>query len=780
MEIFTLLKANIRHKKGLFFSIIVLMVIIAMSLTAIISVKDNCKNSIQNELDQANAGNLTLYISNSRLTDNLLSSVKQHSMVQSVTVIPAICTDKTEIGNKSDTNTWFLLKQKDNLKMFNQELTAYEQTTPKLNKGEIYIPQGVITNLECNIGNKLTITALGEKYDFTIKGVVVEPVNGPSVMGWKQVFISDEDFEKIHKEVIAKESKERTVDFNIMQIYKTTDCTLSDKQFKRQLNLDTGIVDKSEGSMPKEMSMYYTFLFTDIISSILTVFIGFLIVIVLIVMGHSISTGIEMDYVNLGVLKAQGFSKEKIRLILLLQYVLAQITGTIIGFILAIPLIRILGNVFQPITAVLAENNISIGKSLLIILAILLISGIFIFFITHKVGKISPVRAISGGRSEIYFDSRIKAPISQKALSASLALRQFTSNKRRYTGTIAIISLLVFFMMTMNILSNVITSKSAVETMGAIYTECDITFKDSPDDKTLKEIEKTIEKYTSIDKKYYLTTLYFSINGEEYHCTIWKDPELIPATKGRVPLYDNEIIITDIVAEELNLNIGDKVTVSHNNKKETYIISGFYQSMNDTGQCFSMALTGAERLGINCIYYGGYSLSDTSNYKEIEKELNKKFGNILEANATTEGKVIDNTNEVAINAMKAVIYTFSVVFALVVVMMVCTKTFLQERKDIGIYKALGFTTGKLRLQFAVRFLIISIIGSAIGSLLSTVLSGKLLSTLLKNIGITNFIVDLTAETFILPISIICICFFLFSYFASGKIKRVEIKELVTE
>lgn len=153
--------------------------------------------------------------------------------------------------------------------------------------------------------------------------------------------------------------------------------------------------------------------------------------------------------------------------------------------------------------------------------------------------------------------------------------------------------------------------------------------------------------------------------------------------------------------------------------------------MNDTGQCFSMALTGAERLGINCIYYGGYSLSDTSNYKEIEKELNKKFGNILEANATTEGKVIDNTYEVAINAMKAIIYTFSVVFALVVVMMVCTKTFLQERKDIGIYKALGFTTGKLRLQFAVRFLIISIIGSAIGSLLSTVLSGKLLSTLLK-------------------------------------------------
>lgn len=54
MEIFTLLKANIRHKKGSFVSIMILMLIVSMSFTAIFSLKDNCINSIEKALDSIN------------------------------------------------------------------------------------------------------------------------------------------------------------------------------------------------------------------------------------------------------------------------------------------------------------------------------------------------------------------------------------------------------------------------------------------------------------------------------------------------------------------------------------------------------------------------------------------------------------------------------------------------------------------------------------------------------------------------------------------------------
>lgn len=52
MEIFILLKANFRHKKGAFVSIILLMIIISMSLTVILSVQNNCNSSIENAMKE--------------------------------------------------------------------------------------------------------------------------------------------------------------------------------------------------------------------------------------------------------------------------------------------------------------------------------------------------------------------------------------------------------------------------------------------------------------------------------------------------------------------------------------------------------------------------------------------------------------------------------------------------------------------------------------------------------------------------------------------------------
>ena len=780
MEILTLLKANIRHKKGSFFSIILLMILISMSFTAIVSIQDNCKNSIENALNHIDTGNLNVFIKAQDLSDDLLAKTKAHESVEKVVVYPAVISDRAEIGENTDENCWFMQKLRPEYQILDETLTDYEKKVTPLKSGEIYVTQGICTNMKCKIGDTLKVYTIGGSYDLIIKGIMVEPMNGSSVMGWKQVFISDEDYDKMSEDAKKNETKEMSADVRVVQIHKSKADNLSDAKFRRQLNLDTGIVDHGFGSLTRDMMIHYTSLFPDIIGSILMVFIGFLMIVILIVIGHSISTGIEMDYVNLGILKSQGFTKGKIRLIYICQYLFAQIIGVTLGMLSAFPLTKSFGNVFWPIIAIPATNHISTGKSLAVMAGVLLLSAFFIFFMTRKIGKIAPVRALTGGHEEIYFDSRIKAPIGKKCLSASLAFRQFTSNKRQYTGTILIVSILVFFMMTIIVLGNVVNSKSAIESMGGIYTNLEITPLEMLEDETLKEIEDTILKYSEIEKKYYLSSNYLSLNGEEIYCSIYQSPEMIPAvTKGRAPKYDNEIVITDILADELDLKMGDKVTVSHKDKKETYMITGFNQAMNDTGRCFAMTLEGAKRLGKVNIYYYGFQLEDSKKAKEAVNALNKKYKEILEAEAIDESP-LDETYTLAISAMKAVIYIFSVLFALVVVHMVCTKAFLRERIDIGIYKSLGFTSGNLRMQFAVRFLIVALVGSAIGTILCAAFSGKLLSRLLRLMGISNFAVSFTPGTFLIPIALICVCFFVFSYAASRKMKQVEIKELVAE
>lgn len=104
MEIITLLKANIRHKKGSFVSIILLMILISMSLTAILSVRDNCKSGLERELNQVNASNLSVYLAKQNMTDELMQSLMNHETVKKVTDTPAIVTQKAEINGQKDGN----------------------------------------------------------------------------------------------------------------------------------------------------------------------------------------------------------------------------------------------------------------------------------------------------------------------------------------------------------------------------------------------------------------------------------------------------------------------------------------------------------------------------------------------------------------------------------------------------------------------------------------------------------------------------------------------------
>lgn len=778
MEILTYLKANIRYKKGAFISIFLMMMIISASLTAVLSTMDDCEDSIRLAHEAADTGDICVYISDRRYTGELKDALNNHPLVQKAEDVPAVCADLAVIGEHEYENTMFCMKMYDHMKLIDESGTAYEKETPRLKPGEIYVPKGLLTNIDGKTGDMLTLKTIGGTYEFEIKGVVLEPFQGAFVIGFKQMFVSDEDFDTMLADVNAAETKERTAVMHRLMLYKSDSCRLTDAQFRREVNLDTGIIDQGNGSLTRAMSTNYTSLFPKVIAGVLFVFLVLLTVIVLIVMGHSISSGIEMDYVNLGILKACGFLQEQIRLVFVLQYLLAQVLGAGCGIICSFPLIRFLSKALWPITAVIMKNELSLGKSAGVLGAVIVLSGLFIFFITAKVGKISPVRAIAGGRKEVYFDSRLKAPILKKGLSISLAFRQFTSGRRMYGASVLVAAFLVFFMMTMMLLAGALTSKTAAKSIGQPWGECGVEFKKTLSEDKRKEIEETIENYSAVETAYYWDIDYLSLNGEEVMCTVYRDPKQFAMLKGRAPLYENEIVITDILSEELDLAMGDEVIIGYHDKRKTYLISGIYQCSYDVGQCFGVSSEGAQKMGFQPVYTAAFCLKQPEMAEEAAKALNQKYGDILEAEQ--DAGTIGQTYQAAIDAVRIVIFSFSVMFALVTVQMVCAKIFLREKTDTGIYKAVGFSVSGLRFQFALRFLITAAAGSAAGIVLSVLLSGRLLSGMLRNMGIVNMYVEYTAAAVMIPVVLICACFFLFAYFATGRIKRLEVRELVTE
>lgn len=779
MEIFTLLKANIRHKKGSFMSVVLLTLIIAMSVTTILGIKESAYKGVYRSHEIMDTPDFLVQYDNAgRLTGEMVEAVENDSRVASVAIRDYLIVTKIIMNGNEYTNSCMLMKMDEDTKLLKDDASGLREVVPELKKGEIYVPQGLLSNVGGEVGQKVTMETIAGEFDFTVKGVLLDPLVGASVIGWKRFCISEEDYREIEDLIADKETEDMHGIGKALEIHKDLDCMLTPAQLRRELNKDTGVVDIGNSSLTRDMSIHYTTLFPQVISSCLMVFIMLLLAIVLIVTVHSISMEIESNYVTFGVLKAQGFGKHQIQLLFLSQYLSAELLGSVLGIIISIPLVGVFSNMFVMITAVPAVLSVPFGQIALLLLCLFTLSAVSILIVTIKINQISPVRAISGVKKEIYFDSRLNASISKRLLSVSLAFRQFTSAKRRYIGTFAIVAILVFFMMTINVLSNTFNSKSASESMGMIMAEVDVAPQKRLTEQEFSTIEKEIETFTNIEKKYYYTNSYFSFEGEEIMGQPFQNPGVLPALKGRTPVYDNEIAVSPLLLEEFELKIGDEVTVGWDGEKKTYLITGTVQLMNDAGRCFVITYEGAERIGYGQWLWGRYSLESDERVGEMVKALNEKFPEWIEARENQA--MMEEAYDMVIFSMQIIIYVFSLLFSLIVVHMVCAKAFVQERTDIGIYKAIGFTAGKLRLQFAVRFLTAAVFGSMIGSICSYAFSARILELLLRGIGITSFETIFGISTFVVPIVIICLGFFSFAYLSARKIKQVEIRELVQE
>lgn len=769
MENLIILKNNILKKKGTFLSIVFLTAIVVMTAAMIFSIRDNYATSMEDALNDVDSGNIIFMINENKLTDELLKNVEESELVNGVSRTDTVAT----IGS----NTYFMQKMRKGIKLFTRDEKKLEETIAPLSKGEIYLPLGVKNRLDCKIGDTVTFKMLDKERSFTVKGFVIEPSNGSSTIGWKQVFVNDEEFEEMKSANRALATDQINTNYVLLNVYKA-DETLSDLKFQRKLNLETKVSDYSLGSMTREQSSKYTLLFFEIISTVVMVFNGLLWAIVLIVIAHSISNEIENDYTNLGILKSVGFNERKIQIIIALQYIIAQGTGILVGCIFSIPLTKIVSNVFVPITSILPSSGMSVLKVLMLSMVLMLVLVVVIFIKTRKVAAISPVKAMAKGKSDIYFENVCTFPISKKFFSFSMSFRNFTSNMRRYIGTVFIVAILVFFMLTVNLMVGMVSSRSAMEAMGLEVTDVDINFTASTDENIFTDIENIVEEYSEIDKKFYIGSTYMSLEGENLICRQYYYPEYIRGIlKGRAPLYDNEIIISEMVADYLDMKMGDEVTVSENGKSAKYIISGIYQTANDAGMAFAMSFEGAKRIEAQNINFVGMTLKNPDRKYEIVVRLNEEFSNVVNARTVEFEDVMNEQGfDMAVTAIEIIIYSLSVVFMLVVVCMVCGKSFANERNDIGIQKALGITSSKLRLWFAIRFFVVAITGSFIGVILSYCFSDTLLNSIMSLMGLSKVV---TAFTF-LTVLVAGVTFFIFSYMASGKVRKVEVRELIIE
>ena len=511
-----------------------------------------------------------------------------------------------------------------------------------------------------------------------------------------------------------------------------------------------------------------------------------------------------MDFVNIGILKAVGMTNSSVKLALLAGYMCTVAAGLFAGIPLAIPILKIINSATRSSSGLEVPSDINVGLVLCVILSILLLIAAFIMLKTRRISEATPIKAIRGGRDSVHFSSVLKLPVSGKKLGVSLAYRQFISEKKQYAAAIIVTAILAMFMILMNDMMRWFNSQNMLVDMFSV-TKYDLTAS-FVDEDTQKDIENVISEHTAY-RKYQMSSEYLLFDDVQMYCYIVEDPDMINTIrKGRTCTYDNEVLITQYVADGFHMDVGDTVTVKRGGVARKMVISGIYDSANDVGKNFAISkaayskfasegivsesgVSGAAKSSSDEEEWSGkeicYDLDNTDECDAIIQEIDKRYGDnqgitysIHSAKDDFEG--VAGTVNIAIQGLTLLTYMLGAVFVIVTVIIVCGKVLMREQKDIGIYKALGFTSFRLRCQLAVRFIVTAVVGSLLGIVLALIVSKPFFKAGFESFGIYSFNLSTSVISLVIPLVFMSVLFSVVAFIRAGNIRKVQPQVLIAD
>lgn len=774
MKYFILLRANVKNQKGSFMGIAVLMFIITVSLLAILTIWTNGNSYEAEQLDRMGYGDIACWLTKEADIEKIETQLREADDTAKVERQEYIYVEQYHVGGQEAAGTLQIFAFNDEqyeYHVYNENFTGIKEEPEELLSGEIYVSPVFCSLYNSKIGDEVLLEISGkqEMVSCRIKGFFEDPVSGSSMMGIKSVLMSGEDMRKLSERIEEAGEEKTAVCGNLLHIFKSENRPLSMGEFQSLLNDRTDLNSSVLFSYSKSAIMGFMLILQNIFAGFLLTFMAVLLMITIAITGHSISSSIEQDYVNMGILKAVGFTKADLRRVQILQYLLAVLTGMLPGIVLSGWLIKLINRLMVTTTGIILPSKVALEPGSAALGIILLLIFCFIYMKTIRIGKITPVRAIRQGADDVYFKSRLITKIHKKGLAFHLAFRQLVSGKRQYVNVCMVTALLVFFLSLTGRIGAWMgeDGKGLMNSFsGEVY---DFGFQ-CGDEELQKEIEKEIARLGKIAKQYEFKMERAAVNHIDYLMNVVSAPECFNVVEGRTCKYKNEIVVTEVVAKTLEVGIGDRVWVSYMGKDIEFIISGIYQCANDMGENFGISKEGWEQFqGGRVSFYQYYLMVDSAEAKEITRFLNEAYGDrILVDDHTWSG--LDSVLK-TMQALEIFMYAITAVFILVAVYLTGSKILYREQRDMGIYRFLGFTAGRLKTAFATRFALVAVAGSVLGNILSGLLTDVMAGAVLKMCGISKFESHLSPWQMIFSGMAVSGLFFIFSYLAAGKIKK---------
>ncbi|MCL1859579.1 MAG: ABC transporter permease [Oscillospiraceae bacterium] len=526
----------------------------------------------------------------------------------------------------------------------------------------------------------------------------------------------------------------------------------------------------------------------SMIAVMMVVFAFIIVIVCLLVVRFRIVNSIEEDMIKIGSMKSAGYTSRQIIISLLMQFGLVAALGSLIGIALSYPVLPAVSRVFEQQSGLKWEQGFDAIISSVTFAVILVIVAAVALLAARKVKKLTPIHALRGeSSSRKYKNNYLPLEKTSTNLSLRLAFKSTLQNFRQSVMILIIVAAVAFagsygIIMYYN---TSVDTKAFAEVPGMEICNVMAVLNPQMDH---EEIIGEIKNMANVRKAQYLDEVKLKVDGNDVSGYVMDDyagKESKLVYDGHYPEKSGEIVLAGILAGRLDKKTGDTVTVAFNgNKEEIFTVSGLSNGSSMGGMNTCILAEDFIRLNpdfkpqILDIY-----LDKGTDAAEFVKILENKYDkellrSVMDFDKGLAEGMASYQNIVAIMGITMLIITLTVIA--LVLYFVIGSSVIRRKRELGIQKAVGYTTVQLMNQIAAGFAIPVSLGVIAGSFLGAVYTNPLMSVAMQGMGVmkAGFIINpvwviiFGAGTFVFA--------YLLSLAVTWRIRKISAYALVTE
>lgn len=658
------------------------------------------------------------------------------------------------------------------------ELNAFPEEYKNLRDDEIVLPYYLSYSI--GIGEDYTIKIGGREHNFKVAGYV-ENLYFATTMNISGVYslVSHNVFEQMSAD--TDEMSHMVVAY--ADAKGGTDMDEYDLAVQRALPGEL-----SAFTVTKETMEMATTAVSKIASSLIMVFTLILIVMSVIIMHFSIKNFIELNIQNIGLLQATGYTARSLRLACVTEQMIIGLIATCAGIGAGVLCNAPLNSLSGMLNGLSGTGDISITAlvSTLVSIPLMVLAGSFIATRSYK--KMSVLESLRSGITAHNFKkNHFPLETSRLPLELAIACKNNFGAMKKSIFIILIVSVLtastcVGFALFQNW---ALDNKMLLKVVGVEIADIMAT---APGDEDFIEDIKGDSNVQSINTKTSLKTVEVSYQDhtESLGIDVFSDVNNIKYNyllEGHLPCNGNEIVLTSVEADNLDVTLGDIVNVKSMTDSGTvpYTVCGIDQKMNNTGKKALLSEEGALRINSEYKYETALIfLNDPSKAKEIKKQLEKDYPDYTFALGED---IMASSIDTVTKAMEGicVIFVIATCFVVILTQLLLTRAqVIRERTDLGVSKALGYTSGELIRRTLMTNLPTIAIGIVLGIIMHIVLSNKLFLIVFSFFGIKQIVFDTNIIWFVITAALIMLCAIVTAFTSGRGITKLEPVKILKE